>query len=152
MFYLCSMLPALRHRLKSRLSPFKVIPPIGAPIYNFQNHDDNIWAILQNIKEIEKALSQETARALSSLTKEELNSSPSDQQTNFQQNEAIKSQRVNNHDEKGYEDEEKCAEEGCRQVPWSSCDSEVEFSINIGSQIVHRYSSSEEEISFDSEF
>ena len=150
MFYLCSMLPALRHRLISRLSPFKVIPPIGAPIYNFQNHDDNIWAILQNIKEIEKALSQETAKALSSLTKDELNSSPSDQQTNFSQNESTES-GVNNRDEKEYEDEEKCVEEGCRQVPWNSCESEVEFSINIGSQLIHRYSSSEEEISFDSE-
>ena len=114
------MLPALRHRLISRLSPFKVIPPIGAPIYNFQNHEDNIWAILQNIKEIEKVLSRETAKELSSLTKEELNSSPSDQQAKIPQNEAIKKEGVNNHIEKQYEDEEKWVEEGCRQVPWSS--------------------------------
>ena len=58
------MLPAVRRRITSRVSLYNVIPPIGAPIYNFENYHENVWLILQQIKEMEKAISQQSVRKL----------------------------------------------------------------------------------------
>lgn len=146
------MLPALRNSLISRISPFNAIPPIGAPIYNFQNHDGKVWLTLQNIKEIEKTVSQETAVSLPSSTKEELNLSFCDQHSNFQQKEAKnKDEEDNKCDQQEKKmDEEKCVEDVWQ--PWSSSDSELEFSVHISSRPVPiRYSTSDQESLSDSE-
>lgn len=58
------MLPAVRRRITSRVSLYSVIPPIGALIYNFENYHENVWLILQQIKEMEKAISQQSVRKL----------------------------------------------------------------------------------------
>lgn len=144
------MLPALRHRLISRLSPFHVIPPIGEPILNFQNHNDKVWAILQNIKEREKAVSQEMAPALLSK-KEELSSSLGDQHSNLEQIKSIDNEEMNETTEREEKMDEECAENAWQRQT-SSSDSEVEFSINLGPHLVLRYSPSDEELSSDSEF
>ena len=153
---LSPMLPAIRHCLISRLSRYNVIPPIGEPIYNFHNHDEKVWATLQNIKEIEKCVSQRTGPV--ALTTKRLNSSPSEQSLIYEQTESrMPSEEVNennlNSEREGEMDEEKHEDIVFSQWqdPSSSSDSEMEFNIDIGCQLVLRYSPSDPESYSDSE-
>lgn len=140
------MLPAIQYRVKSRLSLYNVIPPVGAPIHNFQNRDEKLWSTLQRIREMEKAASQQNSQAL--LPVKELNFPLTVQETSL-------SEKEEGHNPVAQEeklDDEKCRED-LFKVPSSPSDSEVEFSIagdNVH-QIAFRYSPSDQESSSDSE-
>ncbi|KAJ7377432.1 hypothetical protein OS493_029333 [Desmophyllum pertusum] len=147
------MLPALPHRMKSRVSLYNVIPPIGAPIYNFQNRDEKIWATLQHIKEMEKAVSQQNSQAVSPRPPtRKLNVTLSNQDSNFVERPLSKTEKENNNI---IENDERMGDEKCAdlfEVPSSPSDSEVEFSI-AGNVHRHafRYSPSDQESSSDTE-
>ena len=142
------MLRALRHCFKSRLSLYNVIPPIGAPIQNFQNHDLNVWKTLQNIKESERGVLHITAYV--SRTELESCSFLGEQASTSQQTKSRNIGKVKKNSE-----EKMKQEKGAEDMSWlaqsSLSDSEVEFSIDIGSQVICRYSPSDAELSSDSE-
>ena len=140
------MLPAIQHRVKSRLSFYNVIPPIGEPIHNFQNRDEELWSTLQCIREMEKTALQQLSPALLPvkalnvpLTVQETLSSEADEETE-------------RHVAKGKMGDDECGED-VFEVPYSPSDSEVEFSIAGGNahKLVFRYSPSDQESSSDSE-
>jgi len=54
------MLPCIQHGIKSRVSLYSVIPPIGESIHNFRNRDEELWSTLQHIREMEKTASEQT--------------------------------------------------------------------------------------------
>lgn len=142
------MLRALRHFFISRLSLYNVIPPIGAPIQNFQNHDLNVWKTLQNIKESERGVLNITAYV--SRTELESCSFLGEQTSTSQQTKSRNTGKV-----KKKREEKMKQEKGAEDMSWlaqsSLSDSEVEFSIDIGSQVICRYSPSDAELSSDSE-
>lgn len=142
------MLRALRHCFISRLSLYNVIPPIGAPIQNFQNHDLNVWKTLQNIKESERGVLHITAYV--SRTELESCSFLGEQASTSQQTKSRNIGKVKKNSE-----EKMKQEKGAEDMSWlaqsSLSDSEVEFSIDIGSQVICRYSPSDAELSSDSE-
>lgn len=142
------MLRALRHCFISRLSLYNVIPPIGAPIQNFQNHDLNVWMTLQNIKESERGVLHITAYV--SRTELESCSFLGEQASTSQQTKSRNIGKVKKNSE-----EKMKQEKGAEGMSWlaqsSLSDSEVEFSIDIGSQVICRYSPSDAELSSDSE-
>lgn len=142
------MLRALRHCFISRLSLYNVIPPIGAPIQNFQNHDLNVWMTLQNIKESGRGVLHITAYV--SRTEMESCSFPSEQASTSQQTKSRNIGKLKKNSE-----EKMKQEKGAEDMSWlaqsSLSDSEVEFSIDIGSQVICRYSPSDPELSSDSE-
>ena len=142
------MLRALRHCFISRLSLYNVIPPIGAPIQNFQNHDLNVWMTLQNIKESGRGVLHITAYV--SRTEMESCSFPSEQASTSQQTKSRNIGKLKKNSE-----EKMKKEKGAEDISWlaqsSLSDSEVEFSIDIGSQVICRYSPSDPELSSDSE-
>ena len=142
------MLRALHHWFISRLSLYNVIPPIGAPIQNFQNHDLNVWMTLQNIKESERGVLHITAHV--SRTEMESCSFLSEQASTSQQTKSRNIGKVKKNSE-----EKMKQEKGAEDMSWlaqsSLSDCEVEFSIDIGSQVMWRYSPSDPELSSDSE-
>lgn len=142
------MLRALRHCFISRLSLYNVIPPIGAPIQNFQNHDLNVWMTLQNIKESGRGVLHITAYV--SRTEMESCSFLSEQASTSQQTKSRNIGKLKKNSE-----EKMKKEKGAEDISWlaqsSLSDSEVEFSIDIGSQVICRYSPSDPELSSDSE-
>ena len=137
------MLPAIQHRVKSRLSLYNVIPPIGAPIHSFQNRDEEIWSTLQRIREMEKSVSQQNSQAA-----RELNFPQTVQETSLS-----KTEEGNNHADKGERMNDGECREHLFEVPLSPSDSEVECSIVDGNvhQLVLRYSPTDQESSSDSE-
>ena len=142
------MLRALRHCFISRLSLYNVIPPIGTPIQNFQNHDLNVWMTLQNIKESERGVLHITAHV--SRTEMESCSFLSQQASTSQQTKSRNIGKVKKNSEEKMK-QEKGAEDMSWLAPSSLSDSEVEFSIDIGSQVMCRYSPSDPELSSDNE-
>lgn len=133
------MLRALRHCFISRLSLYNVIPPIEAPIQNFQNHDLNVWKTLQNIKESERGVLESC-----SFLGEQASTYTSQQTKSRNIGKVKKNSEEKMKQEKGAEDMSWLAQS-------SLSDSEVEFSIDIGSQVICRYSPSDAELSSDSE-
>lgn len=142
------MLPSIQHGMKSRVSLYNVIPPIGASIHNFRNRDEKLWSTLQRIRTMEKAASAQN----SSCPMRALNFPLPVQDSNFVETLLNKAQEGKNNITKN----EKMADEKCHDlfdVPSSPSDSEVEFSITTGDvhQLVFRYSSSDQESSDDKE-
>lgn len=136
------MLPAIQHRVKSRLSFYNVIPPIGEPIHNFQNRDGELWSTLQYIREMEKAtLFQLSPVKLLNVPLTVQETSPTEADGGTESHVA----------------KEKIGDEECGgdvfEVPYSPSDSEVEFSIagDKVHQLVFRYSPSDQESSSDNE-
>ena len=142
------MLLSIRYQCFAGLSLYNVIPPIGAPIQNFQNHDLNVWMTLQNIKESERGVLHITAHV--SRTKMESCSFLSEQASTSQQTKSRNIGKVRKNSE-----EKMKQEKGGEDMSWlaqsSLSDSEVEFSIDFGSQVMCRYSPSDPELSSDSE-
>ena len=138
--------------MKSRVSLYNVIPRIGETIHNFQNHDGKVWFNLQQIREMEKAVSQQNVRALS-FAQESNFLSATDQNSNF-----VETSVKRPEDEIKIAKEEKMENEkyeGLYQVPSTSSDPEVEFSIadSVDQLERFRYSPTDEESSSsDGEF
>lgn len=145
------MLPSIQHGMKSRVSLYNVIPPIGASIHNFRNRDEKLWTTLQRIREMEKAASEQNSPHASSPMRA-LNCPLGVQDSNFVETSLNKTQKGKNNITKN----EKMAHEKFHDlfdVPSSPSDSEVEFSIALDNvhQFVFRYSSSDQESSDDKE-
>lgn len=147
------MLPSIQHGMKSRVSLYNVIPPIGASIHNFRNRDEKLWSTLQHIREMEKTVSeQKSPHALSPIRA--LNYLLTVQDSNIVETSLKKVPEGNLNN---FAKNEKMANEKCYgdvfDVPSSPSDSEVEFSITVGNvrPLVFRYSSSDQELSDNSE-
>ena len=103
---------------------------------------------LQNIKESERGVLRITAHV--SRTEMESSSFLSEQASTSQQTKSRSIGKVKKNSE-----EKLKQEKGVEDMSWlaqsSLSDSEVEFSIDIGSQVICRYSPSDPELSSDSE-
>ena len=145
------MLPSIQHGMKSRVSVYNVIPPIGASIDNFQNRDEKLWSTLQHIREMEKKTvsEQKSPRELSPIRT--LNYLLAVQDSNFVETSLKKAPEGN------FSKHEKVVNEKFHgdlfDVPSSPSDSEVEFSISVGNvrPLVFRYCSSDQESYDESE-
>lgn len=144
------MLPSIQHGIESRVSLYNVIPPIGASIHNFQNRDEKLWSTLQQIREMEKTVSeQKSPRELSPIRA--LNFLLTVQDSNFVETSLEKTPEGN------FAKNEKMVNEKCHgdlfDVPSSPSDSEVEFSIAVGNvrPLAFRYCSSDQESYDESE-
>ena len=147
------MLPSIQHGMKSRVSLYNVIPPIGASIHNFRNRDEKLWSTLQHIREMENTVSeQESPHELSPIRA--LNFLLTVQDSNFVETSLKKAPEGNSNN---FAKNEEMAYEKCQgdlfDVPSSPSDSEVEFSIAVGNArpLVFRYSFSDQESYDDSE-
>lgn len=144
------MLPSIQHGMKSRVSLYNVIPPIGASTQNFRNRDETLWSTLQHIREMEKTVSeQKFPRELSPIRA--LNYLLTVEDSNFVET-LLKKEAEGNCAKS-----EKMVNEKCHgdlfDVPSSPSDSEVEFSIAVGNvrPLVFRYCSSDQESYDESE-
>ena len=146
------MLPSIQHGMKSRVSLYNVIPPIGASIQNFRNRDEKLWSTLQHIREMEKTVSeQKFPRELSPIRA--LNYLLTVGDSNFVETSLKKEAEGNSaKSEKMPWVNEKCHGD-LFDVPSSPSDSEVEFSIAVGNvrPRVFRYCSSDQESYDESE-
>ena len=148
------MLPSIQQGMKSRVSLYSVIPPIGTSIHNFRNRDEKLWWTLQHIREMEKTASEKKSphelspiRALNYL--HTVNVSRNFGETSLKKtpegklNDTAKNAKMANEKSNGE----------LRDVSSSPSDSEVEFSIAAGNvrQLVFSYSSSDQESPDDSE-
>ena len=147
------MLPSIQHGMKSRVSLYNVIPPIGASSHNFRNRDEKLWSTLQSIREMEKTVSEEKSpRELTPIST--LKDILSVQDSNFVETSLKKAPEGSSNN---FAKNEKMANEKCHggkfDVPSSPSDSEVDFSIAVSNvrPLVLRYSSSDQESSDDSE-
>lgn len=144
------MLPSIQHGMKSRVSLYNVIPPIGASIQNFRNRDEKLWSTLQHIREMEKTVSeQKSPRELSPVRA--LNYLLTVQDSNFVETSLKKAPEGN------FSKNEKMINEKCHgdifDEPSSPSDSEEEFSIAVDNvrPIVFHYCPSDQESYDESE-